>query len=493
MKKTVTINISGIIFYIDEDAYDRLNRYLNSIKRHFSKMEGRDEVITDIEARIAELLQEKMGDAKQVITIDDIEEVIAMMGEPSEMDEENEFEPRPREPYTYRPSKRLFRDPDGKMVAGVSSGLSAYFNIDPVWFRVLFIVSLFATGAGLIAYIILWIVVPEAITTADKLEMRGEPVNISNIERSVRDEFENVNDKFNEFTDGAKETLKRKDPGHPTVFDNLVALVGGTLRIFLKVLVVLVGLVLVLSGLGFIIAFMVGSAGLSDFSFFDQGELISFSLSTFLDMVFPGRFTGIMSVVSLILIFGIPLLMTIYLGFRMIFGTRLRVPYIGITAFAFWLAGIVIGASVVASTAMDFRHSAIVTDEYEVKANPAKVLFIQATTDQQIAKKYSHNTIELFDGDWTVQFMDDSYILYAVPDFSVSRKSQNDKVTLEVNAFAQGSTRAKAHERAKDLIYQVSTNDSVINLATFYKFQPNAKIRGQEVSLKFRPPDLWSN
>jgi len=188
MKKTVSINISGIIFHIDDDAYERLNRYLNSIKRHFSKMDGRDELVTDIESRIAELLQEKIQDTKQVISIEDINQVISMMGEPAEMDEDTDTEPvRSHKTYSYSRAKRLYRDPDGNMISGVSNGLAAYFNIDPVWFRILFIGTLFFGGAGLIAYIILWIIVPEAITTAEKLEMRGEPVNGSNIERSIRD------------------------------------------------------------------------------------------------------------------------------------------------------------------------------------------------------------------------------------------------------------------------------------------------------------------
>nr|NQU93931.1 PspC domain-containing protein [Bacteroidota bacterium] len=299
MKKTVSINISGIIFHIDDDAYERLNRYLNSIKRHFSKMDGRDEIVTDIESRIAELLQEKIVDTKQVISIEDIDQVISMMGEPAEMDEDSDSESRKsQKAYVYNRAKRLYRDPDGKMIAGISSGLAAYFNIDPVWFRVLFIVSLFFGGAGLIAYIILWIIVPEAITTAEKLEMRGEPVNISNIERSFRDEVDSMKGKLNNFADGARETFKKKSTGSRTFFDSLIDFLTTFLRVIFRVLVVIVGVFLILSGLSFITFFLGGTLGLSNFSFFDNGELISFSLSTFLDMIFSTRIMGILSIVS---------------------------------------------------------------------------------------------------------------------------------------------------------------------------------------------------
>ncbi|MFW5705706.1 MAG: PspC domain-containing protein, partial [Bacteroidota bacterium] len=327
MKKTVSINISGIMFHIDEDAYERLNRYLSSIKRHFSRMEGRDEIITDIEARIAELLQEKIKDNKQVVTIEDIEEVIAMMGEPAEMDED--AEPRGKRENSgqyYRRPRRLYRDPDNRMIAGVSSGLAAYLNVDPVWFRVLFIVTLFFGAAGLIAYIILWLLMPQAITTAEKLEMRGEPVNISNIERSFRDEYANVKDKFNGFADGARESFKKKSAGSRTGLDNLIEFTGSLLRVALRVLIVILGIFLILSALSFIAMFVAGITGLSSFSFFDGGDLVVFSLPVFLDMIFSNSLMGALAVLSVVLIFGIPLIAIIYLGFRLLLGNRVRVP-----------------------------------------------------------------------------------------------------------------------------------------------------------------------
>lgn len=488
MKKTVTINISGIIFHIDEDAYDRLNRYMSRLKRHFSRMEGRDEIITDIESRIAELLQEKIVDNKQVITIEDIEEIVKMMGEPSEMDQDGDYEPVNETGSAYRRPKRLFRDPDTRMIAGVSSGLSAYFNIDPVWIRLLFVVSLFVGGAGVLIYIILWVVVPQAITTADKLEMRGEPVNISNIERSVRDEFGNVKEKFNDFADGAKETFKKKSSGSPTLFDSLAEVIGGILRIVLKVIIVLVGLILIIFGLGFIIAIIVGTASLSSFSFFEHGEMIAFSLSTFLDMIFPGRAIGVLSVISVILLTGIPLIMITYLGIRLIVGKSIKVPYIGITAFGFWLAGLVMAIFVGFTTGMDFRHSAFVASDYEVNIKPEKVLYIKAGTEPMFYNSYNQGKTSLFDGEWYVKFKDDDYTIYSVPEFHTASKTKDDKVSLEVKYFAKGSSQNEAYGRAEALTYAVSTNDSTIFLPTYYLFPPNAKIRDQRVEIKLRLP-----
>ena len=171
MKKNFTVNISGIIFNIDEDAFEKLNNYLDSIKKHFNNSVGKDEIISDIEARIAEMLKEKTNETKNIVTIDDINKVIEVMGQPFEFDSEDEEPVYKEETYYSRKTKRLFRDPDNKIIGGVASGIGEYFNVDPLWFRLGFFITLFIGGTGFFAYMILWIVVPEARTTAEKLEM----------------------------------------------------------------------------------------------------------------------------------------------------------------------------------------------------------------------------------------------------------------------------------------------------------------------------------
>jgi len=442
MKKTVTINISGIIFHIDEDAYDRLNRYMSRLKRHFAKMEGRDEIIIDIESRIAELLQEKIVDNKQVITIQDIEEIVKMMGEPSELEVDSENETRQESTYRYERPKRLYRDPENRILAGVSSGIAAYFNIgDPLWIRLLFVIATIVYGFSPIAYIVLWILVPKAITTAEKLEMRGEPVNISNIERSFRDEFDNVKGKFNEFADGAKESFKKKDYERRRGIDTIAESLGKVVLMILKVFAVIIGLQLVLTGLGLITGLIVVPAGLNNFSFFDNGELIAFSVSTLIDMVFVNHFTGILSVIALLLFVGIPLIMLTYLGIwliAMVFGKTIKVPYLGISAFILWLAGLLLVAVIGLSTGMQFRHTAKVVDDYNVRIPVNKTLFIKAGNQAQIHQLKSGGTTEIFDGEWNVKFVEDDYIIFGVPDFSTEGISREGKATLEVSCTAKG-------------------------------------------------------
>ena len=124
MKKSLNININGIIFHIDEDAYEKLNAYLERLKKHFSQQEGGGEVVNDIEARIAELLREKMDENKQVVTIEDIDEIIRKLGEPAEMMDDEEQEEKPPR-FNFDQPKRLYRDPENKIIGGVGGGMGA--------------------------------------------------------------------------------------------------------------------------------------------------------------------------------------------------------------------------------------------------------------------------------------------------------------------------------------------------------------------------------
>ena len=197
MNKTVNMNLGGFFFHIDEDAYQKLNRYFDAIKRSLSS-DGREEIMNDIESRISELFSEKLNSDKQVLGIKDVDDVIAIMGQPEDYKIEDN-DPQVTN-YSYAStgkSKKLYRDTENGILGGVSSGLGHYFGVDSVWIRIALVLLVFAGfGTGIIAYLVLWVVMPEAKTTSEKLEMRGEPINISNIEKKVKEEFGNLSDKF---------------------------------------------------------------------------------------------------------------------------------------------------------------------------------------------------------------------------------------------------------------------------------------------------------
>ena len=191
MKKTLNINLAGLVFDIDEDAYMLLKEYLDDIARHFEKNAGREEIIADIENRIAEDFSQKRNSSKESITKDDVESVIHTMGRVEDFSSDDDEEIKNKKQETYSNSspraRRLYRDTDNAILGGVASGIAKYFDVDPVLVRVLFVVFTFAGGFAIPLYIILWIITPKAETPLQKAEMSGEPITIKTIEKQVKE------------------------------------------------------------------------------------------------------------------------------------------------------------------------------------------------------------------------------------------------------------------------------------------------------------------
>jgi len=190
MKITVSINLGGYSFNIDEDAYAELKMYLRNLELHFAGEESSSEILSDIETRMAELFRLKITTYKQVINIEDVRQAISVLGTPEDISDSDG--PSSHEKFSSPGYHRMYRDPDNRVIGGVCSGMGAYWNIDPVIVRIIFIALALAGGIGVMVYLILYIVLPEAKTTAQKIEMKGEPVNIHNIKEAVKKEFDSV-------------------------------------------------------------------------------------------------------------------------------------------------------------------------------------------------------------------------------------------------------------------------------------------------------------
>jgi phage shock protein PspC (stress-responsive transcriptional regulator) len=190
MKITVSINLGGYSFNIDEDAYTELKSYLKNLELHFAGEESSSEIISDIETRMAELFRTKITSYKQVINIDDVRQVISVLGTPEDISDTEG--PSARDKFSSPGYHRMYRDTDHRIIGGVCSGMGAYWDIDPLIIRVIFVALVLAGGVGALVYLILYIVLPEARTTAQKIEMKGNPVNIHNIKDSVKKEFDTV-------------------------------------------------------------------------------------------------------------------------------------------------------------------------------------------------------------------------------------------------------------------------------------------------------------
>jgi phage shock protein PspC (stress-responsive transcriptional regulator) len=194
MKITVSINLGGYSFNIDEDAYAELKHYLKNLELHFAEEESSSEILSDIETRMAELFRTKITNYKQVINIDDVRQAISIMGTPEDISDNDG--PSAREKFTSPGYHRMYRNTDDRVIGGVCSGMGAFWDIDPVIVRILFVALAFAGGLGVLVYLILYIVIPEAKTTSQKIEMKGNPVNIHNIKESVKKEFNDVRKKM---------------------------------------------------------------------------------------------------------------------------------------------------------------------------------------------------------------------------------------------------------------------------------------------------------
>lgn len=310
MKKTLTVNLGGTVFHIDEDAYRLLDNYLSNLKIHFRKEAGADEIIDDIERRISELFAEKLTAGSQVITITDVEEVIVRMGKPEDMEAENDSEPSVGNATRTTIHRRLYRNPDDKLLGGVISGMAAYLGWDVTLLRLLLLVVLICGVGTLIpVYIVCWLVIPEARTAAEKLSMRGEAVTVENIGKTVTDGFEKVANGVNDYMKSDKPRTFLQKLG-----DALVMVAGWFFKICLVIFAIICSPLLFVFGVVFVAllfaAVMVAIGG---------GAALISMFPTF-DVVLPtSPLSAIVMYIAGILLVGIPLVSLVWAIFSQIF------------------------------------------------------------------------------------------------------------------------------------------------------------------------------
>jgi phage shock protein PspC (stress-responsive transcriptional regulator) len=339
MKKTININLAGFVFYIDEDAYETLQKYLNNIRTYLGNTEGREEIIDDIESRIAELFSEKQ---KQVITLTEVNEVIEVMGQPEDYMSEEE----PEEKTAGQSNKRLYRDPDSTVLGGVCSGVGHYLNIDAVWIRLIFLAMVWS-GVSILFYFILWAIIPKAETTAQKLEMKGKAATFSNIEDYVRKGYENVKDDFkNVDFKGAGEKAKQGASGFFAFLGELISklfsALGKLLSLIANILGKLLGVIILITTVALIIvltvSFIIGS-------FIDiniGNDLLVLPGFEFIGPNWGGPFHPIWYHISMILTFGIPAFSLLLFALQLLFKNMGRLSgSIKIGLLAVWMISLV--------------------------------------------------------------------------------------------------------------------------------------------------------
>jgi phage shock protein PspC (stress-responsive transcriptional regulator) len=308
MKKVINITLGSIVFAIDEDAYGILASYLEQIKSNLKNGDDIKEIIDDVEIAIAEKFVARKRSEKMAVTVLDVEAVISEMGSPVEFGEGEEGESTPHEAAAPKepeaePKKRLYRDPDNAVVAGIASGLANYFGVDPVIVRLIFVISVFFNGLGLLAYIILWLVVPMATTTADKYAMRGERVTLRDISERVKKNLDSID------TAKYEQQTKTAWTGVRNVLDKLFRIIGTMVMFLVMLLRYLVGIFFILFG-------ALGLAGMvSAYSVVLLSEKVMFGAEV--ERVFntlQGSALGATALVSLFLALAIPLIVAIVVG-----------------------------------------------------------------------------------------------------------------------------------------------------------------------------------
>ncbi len=479
MNKTVNINLANTLFHIDDDAYNKLRRYLESIKRSFAGTKGSDEIIADIEARIAELFLEKMENERQVITHREVDQVIDVMGQPEDyMVDEDIFEDEPKKTYAEpRPrGKKLYRDIDQKYIGGVCAGLEHYLGLDALWIRLIFILlAVFTSGFGLIAYILLWILVPEAATTSQKLDMRGEPVNISNIERKVKEGFDDVADKVKN-VDYDKVGNKVKSSSK-TFFDAI----GDVILFLFKVFGKFIGILLIIIGASTLIGLFFGLFTVGMF------DAVAFPGVDFYEIV---NTTGApVWVVSILLFFaiGIPFFFLLYLGLKILVNNLKSIGNIAkFSLLGLWLISVGVLIVLGIRQAAEFSSTGSVHEEREMfLENPSDTLVIKMKNP---GLEYHEDDVHFGDMNFAYDENDNRVLMSDDVDIRV-KKSDNDNISVSIRKDSNGSSSKAARDRAKNIVYGYELSGNEVILDEYLTTDISNKARNQEVTTTIYIPE----
>ncbi|MCB9225213.1 MAG: PspC domain-containing protein [Crocinitomicaceae bacterium] len=489
MNKTISINIAGFAFTIEEKAFEMLNRYLESIKKNFQNESDCDEIMADIESRIAELFQEKLSDRKEVIIESDVEYITSVMGQPEDYvseetadnfktgeekftsEEEAEFveaEEVDGKRYHGEQRKRLWRDEQGGTVGGVCSGLGWFFGIDPVLIRIGFILLTILGGSGILLYIILWIVIPEARTTAEILEMQGEPVTLDSIKDHVQGMKSNIKD-------NAKDTRKKvkRAVDHGVRAGSRVA---ESFSRFFGVLFILGGIFAL-----FVLAIILfGDTGLLPLVGSDQIE----DLQTLLGILYPdGR--ALLVFICIVFVTIIPIVSFIYTGVRMIFRIRHKNKTLGIATSIVWF--LAVGTLVLTGIelGMNFRNEVEIDYVVPVETDSTNTLYVDVKQDDIFSNFIEYQKV------WNytelVRVQDDKVFL-GYPELKIIAKNDSSNFEVMLYKESNGLYNKEAIHKAENIHYQIESSGNHLTLDPYFSVDANEKLRNQHVVIEIHVP-----
>jgi phage shock protein PspC (stress-responsive transcriptional regulator) len=446
------------------------------LKNHFGNDPEGAEIVSDIEARICELFLEKGKNESTVVVNEWVDEIIAIMGTPEDFAEE-EGTPVPAGA-PLKGKKRLYRDAGNQIIGGVCSGLAAYFNIDPLVVRILMVILFFANGIGLLVYLVLWIAVPKAQTTAHRLEMRGKKVNISNIEQTVRDE-----------NPGEKGTASRMaDSGTPSKGARIARQTGDNLseivRSLFKAVVIALGIFLIFIGftglLAFISSLVIGQTFLSDWALPMNPD---FQVSGILGH-FVTRGTVVWGLICIGFLVGIPLLAMLFVGTKLVFNYKSNNTVVGLSLVGVWLLAL-IGMVVVSSREVsNFKDYTTLSNSETLNTPKGRTLKITLGEDQFASYADQNLDFERF----KMVNRNGKDILLGEPRFDI-KKSSTDDCVLVIRKQSRGKNREQANEYIQHITYHYQLKDSVLLLDPWFLPGEGDKWKDQRVDVTLKIPE----
>jgi phage shock protein PspC (stress-responsive transcriptional regulator) len=479
MKKTVTITISGTIFHIEEDAYEKLQNYLVKLKNHFGTDAEGTEIVADIESRICELFLEKGKEENKVIIAEWVDEIITTMGTPEDfIDQDRPVESRLS---GVKGKKRLYRDMDNKVIGGVCSGLAAYFNMDPLVTRILMVLLFLANGIGLLAYLILWIAVPKAQTTAQRLEMRGKKVNITNIEQTIRDE--NPTEKSQSPKTAGTETPSQNKKIAQQTGDALSDVIRG----LFKAVVIAFGIFLIFIAftglLAFISSLVIGHTFLADWPMKINPD---FQVSGFLGH-FVTRSSVVWGLICVAFMIGIPLLAMLYIGTKLVFGYKSNNAAIGLSMVGVWLLALIAFVVVASMEVSNFKEYTSLSNSETLYPSKGKILKITTSDDKYSAYTDQHWDLEHF----KVVTSGGKDIFLGEPRLDIEKSSTHDCVIV-IKKQSRGKTREQANSFIQDITYRYLVNDSALVLDPWFLPGNSNTWKDQRVDITLKIPEGMS-
>ncbi len=506
MNKTVTINISGIIFHIEEEAYEKLSKYLNTIKGYFSKADGGNEIMSDIEARIAEMLQGKTSAVKQVVLMSDVDYVMDSMGKPEEFagdDNTNNQQAETAEATQQENinnesvKKRLYRDGDSKVLGGVCSGIGHYFGFDPVWLRIALACLLFFAGTGVLLYIILWIAIPEAKTVSEKFAMKGEKADINNISKAVKEEAEQLKKRMEKYGQEFSTYAKNNSNVPRNAFEKFVDFIGDVLRNVGRVFLKIIAIFMLLLGIILFLGLFSSVFGLSLADSSNGGDWI--------DMILLDGKDFYLGIIGIALCAGIPIVMMIYAGVKILFKINYHNRWVNIAAGVVWLVGLSLCLFVGIRTGSDFNKTAKIRESVTVA--PYETLVLKMHQMPVVSHEINISDADLDNDEDVIEVRrkikkkigrvyDDNYVLgkrkegsYLLGHAQLNIiKSQTDKFEIVIVKEAKGGEKLTASERAKNISYKIVQTDSVINFDNLFEVANADKFRAQDVTVILKVP-----